>query len=479
MAWPTCTRSSWTNGSGAPAATSSWSRTRSRSVRSPVPRSRTRTTCSVTGCSTWRRVLTSRKAKQSRGSTRSPARRRASADSSATNSTVPAFTYPMARAAATAASQRAARTAVVDRRGGRLLDDLLVAPLDGALPLEGVDDGAVDVSEDLHLEVAGTLHEPFEEDGVVTERRGGLPAGGGDGVLELVRTRDEAHALAATAGGGLHQQREADLLAQDRDVGAGRQLGAGYERHAGVGHAALGLDLVAHRGDRVRRRPDPGEAGGHDRPSEAGVLRQEPVAGVHRVRPGPGSGVEQRVDTEVGVGEGVAPPSRIASSQTRTWSASASTSEKTATVAIPIDRQVRATRTAISPRLAISTLPRQLRWSRHSPAALTSGTPRSRSLPATGAPWTADSARPSTSRVSRGSMTPSSQPCPVENSAFDSASIWVSTISPDRSASCASSYGSPRFSAADRATIDSTPASCCGPMTAMWWFGHANRNRGS
>src|SRR2546425_10565228 len=45
-----------------------------------------------------------------------------------------------------------------------------------------------------------------------------------------------------------------------------------------------------------------------------------------------------------------------ASSAARTWSASRSASEKTATVGRPITRQVRATRTAISPRLAIRTL---------------------------------------------------------------------------------------------------------------------------
>ena len=45
---------------------------------------------------------------------------------------------------------------------------------------------------------------------------------------------------------------------------------------------------------------------------------------------------------------------RMASSQARTWSASASASENTATVAIPSRRAVRAMRQAISPRLAIS-----------------------------------------------------------------------------------------------------------------------------
>ena len=72
---------------GWPAATRSCSRTRSTPV-----------TSSVTGCSTWRRVLTSRK-KKSRVA------------SSTRNSTVPVDVYPMARASERAASPMAARIA--------------------------------------------------------------------------------------------------------------------------------------------------------------------------------------------------------------------------------------------------------------------------------------------------------------------------------------------------------------------------------
>src|SRR3982751_31952 len=58
-----------------------------------------------------------------------------------------------------------------------------------------------------------------------------------------------------------------------------------------------------------------------------------------------------RYDSRAGGG-----PMRTASSANRTNGASASASEYTATVAIPIARHVRITRSAISPRLATSTL---------------------------------------------------------------------------------------------------------------------------
>src|ERR1051326_6057860 len=58
-----------------------------------------------------------------------------------------------------------------------------------------------------------------------------------------------------------------------------------------------------------------------------------------------------KYDSRAGAG-----PSRYASSACVTCSAPRSTSEKTATVAMPISRQARITRTAISPRLAMRTL---------------------------------------------------------------------------------------------------------------------------
>jgi hypothetical protein len=67
---------------------------------------------------------------------------------------------------------------------------------------------------------------------------------------------DDPHALPAAAGRRLDHQRVADLVAGACHLVAvvvevGGELGARHERHAGVGHPPLGLDLVAHRLDRV------------------------------------------------------------------------------------------------------------------------------------------------------------------------------------------------------------------------------------
>lgn len=63
----------------------------------------------------------------------------------------------------------------VQVRGRCKLDDLLVAALHRAVPLVQVDDVAVLVGEDLHLDVARVDHGLFEEDRRITECRVGLP----------------------------------------------------------------------------------------------------------------------------------------------------------------------------------------------------------------------------------------------------------------------------------------------------------------
>ena len=56
-----------------------------------------------------------------------------------------------------------------DHRGGRLLDDLLVPPLNAALALEQRHRVPVAIGQHLYLDMAGILHIPLEEDGVITE----------------------------------------------------------------------------------------------------------------------------------------------------------------------------------------------------------------------------------------------------------------------------------------------------------------------
>jgi hypothetical protein len=144
--------------------------------------------------------------------------------------------------------------------------------LDRALPLAEVDHVAVAVGEHLDLDVPGPVDIAFQEDPPVTEARACLTGG----PLERLPARlgGDAHALATAAGGGLEQHRIADPfgLGQGRGhVGQG-VLRAGQCGHPGHGRQPLGLDLVAHGSDRLRRRADERHPGGRDGLGERGAL---------------------------------------------------------------------------------------------------------------------------------------------------------------------------------------------------------------
>ncbi len=82
-------------------------------------------------------------------------------------------------------------------------------------------------------------------------------------------------------------------------------------------------------------------------------------------------------------------------------------------------------------------------------------------------------------RVSRGSMMPSSQSRPVAKSAVDSPlDLLLERLAHRRERGLverlARALGAPAG-----ATIESTPASCLGPITAMRWLGQVKTKRGS
>jgi hypothetical protein len=184
------------------------------------------------------------------------------------------------------------------------------------------------IAEDLDLDVARPLEVALEEQRVVAEGAGRLALGRLEGRRQLVRSPDDAHALAAAAGRGLDQQREADrqaLAAQARDLLIVAVI-AGHHRHAGGDRALLGRLLRAEERDHQRRRADEGQAGGRHRLGEVGVLRQEAVAGVDRVGAALGRRRDQPLDQQVAVaGRRRAQPDRASAS--RTWGASTSASE--------------------------------------------------------------------------------------------------------------------------------------------------------
>ena len=171
-----------------------------------------------------------------------------------------------------------------------------MAALDRAVALAEVDAVAVSVEQDLDLDVPRALDEALEDQPIVTERGVRLAPSGGDLARQSREVADGPHPLAATARGGLDQERYADPLGggRERRVGLVRLVVAGRGRDPEACCEATRGGLVAHRADRRRWRPDPPETGVDHRLGEIGVLREEPEARMDRVCAGSACGVDDR-----------------------------------------------------------------------------------------------------------------------------------------------------------------------------------------
>ena len=187
----------------------------------------------------------------------------------------------------------------VRRRGD--LDDLLMPPLDRAVPLVQVQRGTLRVGQDLHLDVPRPADRLLDEGGRIPERPLRLAHRRRDQLAQHRGIIDPPHAATTTAGDGLDEDREADLLRTgDQLVQVGRGWG-GLERGNARRPGGLeGPDLVAGQGEHVGRRPDEGDAGLDTGPGQIGILAQEAVTGVDRVGPGLLGGADDLGDVQIG-----------------------------------------------------------------------------------------------------------------------------------------------------------------------------------
>ena len=182
---------------------------------------------------------------------------------------------------------------IVERRRRRFLDDFLKAALDRAFAVEQMHDVAVGVAEHLHFDVARPLDVALDIKPAVAEITGALAARAHDLVVERRRLADDAHALAAAAGGRLDQERKSNRPGAS---GEGRRVVIfdcrWRDRKAAGGDEGAGAHLVAHEFDRLRSRTDKRKSRLRDLAGELGVLGQKAVARVDSA----GAGLARRSD---------------------------------------------------------------------------------------------------------------------------------------------------------------------------------------
>ena len=185
-----------------------------------------------------------------------------------------------------------------------LLDDLLVPALQRAVPVAEDGDAAHAIAERLYLDVARRRHAALHEQAGIAERAARLALHRREARLEFRCMLAALHADAAPARRALEHDRVADgLRFAQRVVESGEHAAAGQQRHArGLGETPR-LVLQSEARQVFGPRADERDAAVLEGPREGGVLAQEAVARVHRVRLGALHDVEQLRDVEIRVGD--------------------------------------------------------------------------------------------------------------------------------------------------------------------------------
>src|SRR5215208_1956926 len=167
----------------------------------------------------------------------------------------------------------------------RFLDELLVAALDGAVPLGEGYRLTMRVGENLYFDVPEPFEVLLDVDRAVAEVGPCLPARAEVGGLDFGLGLDNPHPLAPAAGARLDDQRIADLGADalDRLHALARTFGARDHGDARFGRGLAGLRFVAHPGDGARIGADELQADPLADLGETGVLGEETVAGMDGV----------------------------------------------------------------------------------------------------------------------------------------------------------------------------------------------------
>ena len=191
-------------------------------------------------------------------------------------------------------------------RRSRLLDDLLVAPLDRAVPHPQRPRRALPVRDQLHLDVARPGDQPLQEQSAAAERPQRLGGSALERIAEILRRGDDPDAAPAAARGGLEHQRVADLLRRGQRALQGRDLAAAprRDRDADLLGDQLGADLVAQLAHRLGVRPDERDADLLAQFGERRVLGHEAPADPGRVGPALHEGPLQHRMVQVGAGRG-------------------------------------------------------------------------------------------------------------------------------------------------------------------------------
>ena len=187
--------------------------------------------------------------------------------------------------------------------GGRLLNELLVTALQGAVTGGNHHDVAVRIRQALGLNVAGRIQETLDEALAATERRGSLTNSGLVHLDDALAVTGNLNAAATTTECGLHRNGQTVLIREGNNLigGLDRILGAGHQGSAHLLRDVACRHLIAQLGNGLGGGANPGQTRVDALLSELRVLRQETVTGVHGVSAGADSNLNELIHHQVGL----------------------------------------------------------------------------------------------------------------------------------------------------------------------------------
>ena len=168
---------------------------------------------------------------------------------------------------------------------GRLLQQLLIASLTGAVTLIQMHDIPVLIRHQLHLDMLRLNDEFFHIDGVIPKICTGLRFRRIKGIRKLLGTIRTAHSASASSAACLDQHRISDFLCHGCGILYGFQqiLTAGNDRYPGLHHAAAGIVLISHLLNHIRIGTDENQTTLQHQSGELRILTQKAKARMNRI----------------------------------------------------------------------------------------------------------------------------------------------------------------------------------------------------
>ena len=173
-----------------------------------------------------------------------------------------------------------------ERRARRLLDQLLVTPLQTAVAITKVNHMTLAVPHHLHLHVLRRHRQLLHEHRAVPKRLLRLARRRAEQTLQVTLALHHAHPLAATTRRRLQHHRIPQTLRARIRRRHVRQhpVAPRRHRHPRLHHHPTRHRLVAQRTYRLRRRPDEHKPTLPAQLRKLGALRQKPIPGMYRRR---------------------------------------------------------------------------------------------------------------------------------------------------------------------------------------------------